>query len=134
MHQDPINAAVPAAGNPAFRRRLSFLPAICVTLGLSGCDPQQRHVSTPPPSVTVTQVADGDSFKPKVVIRKRFEPITEFDVLAVADAVGKINDNELVIGVTAGGGSRAYPINMLTGPSREILNDTLGDVPLAATW
>ena len=32
------------------------------------------------------------------------------------------------------GQARAYPINMLTGPSREIINDVLGGVPIAATW
>ena len=40
----------------------------------------------------------------------------------------------LVLGVTVGEESRAYPINMLTGPSREILNDALGGRAIAATW
>jgi hypothetical protein len=36
--------------------------------------------------------------------------------------------------VMINGESRAYPINMLTGPSREILNDRLGGTAIAATW
>jgi hypothetical protein len=40
----------------------------------------------------------------------------------------------LVLGVTIGKASRAYPINMLTNPTREIINDKLGGKNIAATW
>ena len=30
--------------------------------------------------------------------------------------------------------ARAYPINMLTGPHREIINDKIGETAFAATW
>jgi hypothetical protein len=46
----------------------------------------------------------------------------------------EVTDNELVLGVVVNGEARAYPINMLTGPSREIINDTLGGTAIAATW
>jgi hypothetical protein len=55
--------------------------------------------------------------------------ITEFPVQPVRDVGESLSPSELVLGVTAGEQSRAYPINMLTGPSREILNDTLGGQP-----
>jgi hypothetical protein len=42
--------------------------------------------------------------------------------------------SELVLGLTLGGAARAYPINMLTGPQREIVNDELGGRAIAATW
>ena len=83
-----------------------------------------------------TPVADG--FRPQVVVRP-FEPITDVPV-ATAEEVSDpnfhftIDDNELVLGVKVGDEARAYPINALTGPSREIINDTLGGVPIAATW
>ncbi len=52
-----------------------------------------------------------------------------------ADRVrGQVTDTELVLGVVIEGEARAYPINMLTGPSREIINDTLGGQAIAATW
>ncbi len=52
-----------------------------------------------------------------------------------ADRVhGQVTDAELVLGVVVKGEARAYPINMLTGPSREIINDTLGGQAIAATW
>jgi hypothetical protein len=39
-----------------------------------------------------------------------------------------------VLGVSIGDQSRAYPINMLTGPRREIINDELAGHAIAATW
>ena len=52
-------------------------------------------------------------------------------VIGDMDADG---DNELVIGVEIDGQARAYPINQLTGPSREIINDVLAGTAIAATW
>jgi hypothetical protein len=85
-----------------------------------------------------TQGNDGDyveeaDFRPVRVV-ERFAPITEFPVKPVREADDALEPSELVIGVTAGKEARAYPVNMLTGPSREILNDTLGGKAIAATW
>ena len=57
-----------------------------------------------------------------------------FSLLATSARLASPICSELVLGVTVGKESRAYPINMLTGPSREILNDTLGGQAIAATW
>ena len=46
----------------------------------------------------------------------------------------EIRENEPVLGLSISGESRAYPINMHTGPQREIVNDTLGGTAIAATW
>lgn len=52
-----------------------------------------------------------------------------------AEQIGdRVSDNELVLGVVIAGEARAYPINMLTGPRREIINETLGGRDIAATW
>ncbi len=72
-------------------------------------------------------------FRPVQVV-PAFPPITEFPVKSVQEAAGMLNPSELVLGVTVGKESRAYPINMLTGPQREILNDTLGGRSIMATW
>ena len=88
--------------------------------------------------VTTVEVATVDAdeleFRPQVVgnLVGRFQPITEVPVVPGRQA--RLLDNELVLGVVLNGHARAYPINMLTGPSREILNDQLGQVPIAATW
>ena len=72
-------------------------------------------------------------FRPQKVLDP-LPPITEFPVKKVKDVGDVLNPSELVIGVTVGKESRAYPVNMLTGPRREILNDTLGAKSIAATW
>ena len=78
-------------------------------------------------------VAQDREFQPRVVLpADRFPPITDFPVLAAKDA--KLADNELILGVVVAGEARAYPINMLTGPEREIINDELGGRSIAATW
>ena len=75
--------------------------------------------------------------------KREFQPVTLMKPLpAIVDAPiktreemdAKINNEELVLGVSINGSSRAYPINMLNGPRREIINDTLGEKDIAATW
>ena len=64
----------------------------------------------------------------------RFKPITEFSILETVDTVGKLEDDELVLGIEINGEARAYPLNVLNGPLREIFNDTVGGRAIAATW
>lgn len=87
-------------------------------------EPSSDPFHAPPPS---------EGYRP-VRLLKPIKPITEFPVKSVKEAADKINPSELVIAVTVGKESRAYPVNMLTGPFREILNDTLGGIAIAATW
>lgn len=82
-------------------------------------------------AVTVTNGADD--FDP-VRLLDPFPPITDIPIVPAAQAKGKVQDNELVLGVVVNGEARAYPINTLTGPRREILNDQLGNRAIAATW
>ena len=76
---------------------------------------------------------DREKFEPIDVIRA-FEPIVDPPHVPLAEANEALKPNELVLGVTVEGQSRAYPINMLNGPRREILNDELGGKRIAATW
>ena len=41
-------------------------------------------------------------------------------------------DGEKVLGVSIDGDSKAYPLNMLS--RHEIVNDTVGGVPVTVTW
>ena len=84
-----------------------------------------------------TQASDnggssGD-FKPRRVLKAQ-PAITSPKTLAVEQVKDQVTDEELVIGLELNGQARAYPINMLTGPRREIINDTIGGTPIAATW
>ena len=80
-----------------------------------------------------SRTVDVDQFAPQSVIRPQ-APIVNPPFVAAAEAQDQIEPNELVLGVVIDHQARAYPINMLTGPSREIFNDELGGRAIAATW
>ena len=50
--------------------------------------------------------------------------------MAAADA--PLEDDELVIGISLEGESKAYPITVLR--FREMVNDELGGLPILVTW
>ena len=81
----------------------------------------------------VRQDFSPDDFQPIQVV-KGFAAIEDPPHESADVANRRLQPNELVLGVELEGVSRAYPINMLTGPTREIFNDTLGDRSIAATW
>jgi hypothetical protein len=63
------------------------------------------------------------------------QPAVTCIALLDADQVrDEVTDNELVLGVEYNGVARAYPINMVGTPQREIINDTLAGQPVAVTW
>ena len=70
------------------------------------------------------------------MIPKSFPPIVEPRTVSQQEAETEewVRDEELVLGVVVDGAARAYPINTLTGPRREIINDVLGGRSIAATW
>lgn len=80
--------------------------------------------------------AEEPPFNPRVVIKRPFAPIIEPEMVTVADAETRdiVSDDELVLGVVVGDEARAYPINTLTGPRREVINDELDGRSIAATW
>ena len=85
---------------------------------------------------TLQRIAQGEDeeYAPRTLIRKPFPAIKNLKHYpADADKVD-VADEELVIGVEIGDESRAYPINMLKGPQREIVNDILDGENIAATW
>jgi hypothetical protein len=62
-------------------------------------------------------------------------PTTKFSVKKVGEALKELDPSELVLGVSVGKESRAYPINMLNHqPATKVVNDVLGGRPLMATW
>lgn len=77
--------------------------------------------------------ADAPEFNPER-LSPPFEPIVNAPFITAARVTNQIAADELVIGVEAGGQARAYPLNVLTGPTREVINDSLGGAPIAAVW
>ena len=77
--------------------------------------------------------AEEPEFRPVKVV-KPFPAIKSPKVVPVDQAGPFVRGEELVLGVVVGTEARAYPINMLTNPTREIINDKLGERSIAATW
>lgn len=91
-----------------------------------GREPDEKPIEIGPPTGDVTD------YKPITVLDKPIRAIVDAPFVT-ADKT-ELADNALIIGVEVNGQSRAYPINQLTGPYREIINDELGGTPIAATW
>jgi len=54
------------------------------------------------------------------------------EFLDASEASTQIGQQDLIIGVSLNGEHKAYPTAFLS--SREIVNDTIGGVPVAVTW
>ena len=72
-------------------------------------------------------------FRPRRVLPRQ-PAIIHPPMLLAAQVINQVTESDLVLGVVVNGKARAYPINMLNGPRREIINDTLGDQPIVAMW
>ena len=88
-------------------------------LGSPGNNPRNRSV---------------DNFDPETLITQPFPAIKDAPFQSAEQAEEMLSDSDLVLGVSIGDESRAYPITMLCGPRREIINDTLGGSKIASTW
>ncbi len=146
MNDDSLSK--PTTASRRFQWRLFAMAALMVGIAawLFHRDRQQwaqmLHQPTAGPQVPLWQGATAaaaeppnvDPFDPVVVIPRPMPYITNFPVASVAVAKKQLQAAELVLGVVVDGAARAYPINMLTGPSREILNDILAGTAIAATW
>jgi hypothetical protein len=85
-------------------------------------------------ALAVLALRPRDDFTP-VRYLQRLGPVSGLPTLPVREAREALSPGELVLGVTAGGESRAYPINLLNDtPGHKILNDVLGGTPVAASW
>ncbi len=104
--------------------------------GPAGPDTQPAPTAIPadPPASTDTPVAEAHrgldivTLLPKDAIPAILEPA----FLTIAEADEQMTDDELVLGVSIGGDSRAYSVNMLS--RHEIATDVVGGMPVAVTW
>lgn len=104
------------------------------SVGLSNNSAILLVISVAAGLITSACRAQAPEFAPRVVIPSAFPAIEDAPVVSAAEATEFLADDELVLGVVVEKSARAYPINMLTGPQREIINDTLGGRSIAATW
>ncbi|MCH8186079.1 MAG: DUF3179 domain-containing protein [Chloroflexi bacterium] len=66
----------------------------------------------------------------QILARDRIYPV--YSPLVVAPEMAALGSDDLVIGVSIAGESRAYPIRPLR--FREMVNDELGGTPILVTW
>jgi hypothetical protein len=56
------------------------------------------------------------------------------DPEAVPASQAPLDDGDMVIGLVLNQEARAYPVNYMNGPTNEVVNDTLGNTPIAPSW
>ena len=81
-----------------------------------------------------TVIVKGRVYDPQKLFSKPFDAIKQGDFEITTPDKVDFAPTDLVLGVVVNGESRAYTLSQLSGPEREIINDTLGNVPIAATW
>lgn len=91
-----------------------------------------QDITTSKTDVTVTSQAERTVSMRNVLPRDAIPAIDNPQFINVAQANSQYADDELVIGVEINGEARAYSVPYLS--SHEIVNDTVGDVPIAVTW
>ena len=80
--------------------------------------------------VPENELAEGDYHWSQLLSRDAIFPVYEPE-FSPADTA-PYDDDELVIGVEINGEAKAYAIGPLNG--REMVNDTVGGVPILVTW
>ena len=104
--------------------------AMVIAVSAAGANPNEWKHEWPNTDFTKSSIDFGDILSggpPKDGIPSIDDP----QFVAVADREG-LADTEPVISVSLNGDSRAYPIQILIW--HEIVNDTVGDVPITVTF
>ena len=87
---------------------------------------------TPAPTAAATTTdASDDDISASYQRDSRFVPLDNPDFIAADEAVF-LDADDLVLGLTIEGESRAYPISMMT--YHHIVNDTIGGRPILITF
>ena len=90
----------------------------------------QPETLAPTAAVTATGASDDD-ISASYQRDSRFVPLDNPDFIA-GDEAGFLDPEDLVLGLTIAGESRAYPISMMT--YHHIVNDTIGGRPILITF
>ncbi len=84
-------------------------------------------------SFTLENPPSPDNFSPVQVVT-RSPGLLDQPARAADDPLLDLEDDEQILGLVRHNEARAYSLNILTGPEREIINDVLGGEPVMATW
>ena len=100
--------------------------------GTSSEDAGRPTLTAPPETLAPTAAATApDDISASYQRDSRFVPLDNPDFIA-ADEAGFLDAEDLVLGLTIEGESRAYPISMMT--YHHIVNDTIGGRPILITF
>ncbi len=110
-------------------------------LGAFACGAPSEDASRPtltapletlaPTEAATAPDASDDDISASYQRDSRFVPLDNPDFIA-ADEAGFLDAEDLVLGLTIAGESRAYPISMMT--YHHIVNDTIGGRPILITF
>lgn len=137
----PVDSSITAEAHPESGDTPTMAaPALAPTekpTSLPASDPEvQQPTPTPEPVAVQSNLKstrqvdiDLDQFR-QMIPRDQIKPIYEPKFVS-ADR-SSLQANELVIGVEIDGESRAYPIGPLN--EREMVNDTVGGIPILVSW
>ncbi len=121
------------------------VPIIVVLFALCAPAQESRPTSRPSSKPAAKRTRDdwrnrlrstdwGADAPGRAVMPKKLMPITKSPYSTPQNMKNPVADNDLVIGIFQNGRARAYPIKMLGGPQREIINDTLGREAYVVNW
>lgn len=97
--------------------------------------PTSRPVAKRPTDRQRLRPADwGEDAPGRAVMPQKFLPITSAPYASAEKVKDRVTDGDLVIGLEVGGKAVAYPINMLGGPQREIINEDYAGVRFCVNW
>ena len=109
-----------------------FLPQVPTT---QPQQPTSRPASRPLTDRERMRPADwGEDAPCRAVMPQKFLPIKQARYSSPEQVADRVRDIDLVIGLVVGDKAVAYPINMLGGPQREIVNEEYGGVPFCVNW
>jgi len=106
-----------------------FGPAALALLTMAACRRAEEPVEEAGQEVTVT---GGEAFHGLLEYRARDAKLALVRPTFITAAEASLASGVSVVGVSAGGVHRAYPLYVLK--NHQIVNDKLGGVPIAASW
>ena len=121
-----ISSAESEAG-PVAVKLTAETPQSATPEPVSSLQPPLAQLEIPVPE---NELVEGDYSWSQLLARDAIFPVYEPE-FAPGDTA-PYDDDELVIGVEINGEAKAYAIGPLNG--REMVNDTIGGVPILVTW
>jgi hypothetical protein len=97
------------------------LTALLLSLVLAWATGSPSQEATPP-----------DLFQMTTVKESGFPLNVDPKIVGAAEAA--LGDGDMVMGIVIEGEARAYPVNYMSGPYNEVVNDTLGARAITASW